>query len=81
MVEIEGHICIQIDNIVTNHLAMGIDIEYMVTKYPGCDRAQESKTDWIHGRKAMHQPLQRMMANESPSDPSTMSTRYAWFLP
>ena len=43
MVEIEGHICIPIDNIVPNHLAMGIDIEYTVTKYPGDDRAQDSK--------------------------------------
>ena len=53
MVEIEGYICIPIDNIVSNHLAMGIDIKYTVTKYPGYDRAQDSKTDWIHGAEAM----------------------------
>ena len=80
IVEIKGHICIPIDNIMSNHLAMGIDIEYTATKYPGDDRAQDSKTEWIHGTEAMQQLLQRMMANEPHSDLSTMPTRYAWFL-
>ena len=81
MVEIEGHICILINNIVSNHLVMGINIEYTVTKYPGFERAQDSKTDWIHDTEAMQHLLQRMMANESHSDPSTTSTHSAWFLP
>ena len=49
MVEIEGHVCIPINNIVSNHLAMGIDIEYTLIKHPGHAGGQESKTDWIHG--------------------------------
>ena len=69
MVEIKGHICIPNDNIVSSHLAMDIDIEYTMTKYPGDDPAQDSnKVDWIHGTKAMQQLLQRMMDNESHSE-------------
>ena len=45
MVEIEGHVCIPIDNVVSNHLAMGIDMEYTLIKHPGPTGGQESKTD------------------------------------